>query len=66
MMGNTDGIGFLIGPEGGFDPAEISTLNSHPATIAADLGPRILRAETACVAALGVRQSIDDLPQQTP
>ena len=66
MMGRTDGIGFLIGPEGGFDPDEINTLNNHPATVAADLGPRILRAETACVAALGVRQSIDDLPPQTP
>lgn len=61
MMSNSDGIGFLIGPEGGFDPDEIKTLNNHTATVAADLGPRILRAETACVAALGVRQSIDDL-----
>lgn len=66
MMRQSDGIGFLIGPEGGFAPSEISTLTNHPSTLTADLGPRILRAETACVAALGVRQSIDDLPPKTP
>lgn len=66
MMRQSDGIGVLIGPEGGFDPSEVSSLLSHPSTVAADLGPRILRAETACVAALGVRQSIDDLPHKTP
>lgn len=66
MMRKSDSIGFLIGPEGGFAPSEISNLLNHPATVTADLGPRILRAETACVAALGVRQSIDDLPPKTP
>jgi len=41
---------FLIGPEGGFDPAEIDHLNQHPAVVKVDLGPRILRAETAAIA----------------
>lgn len=66
MMQQSDGIGFLIGPAGGFSPSEISAIKNHPSAVSADLGPRILRAETACVAALGVRQSIDDLPSQTP
>lgn len=38
---------FLIGPEGGFDPAELQRLGQHPAVVKVDLGPRILRAETA-------------------
>lgn len=38
---------FLIGPEGGFDPAELERLGEHPAVVKVDLGPRILRAETA-------------------
>lgn len=38
---------FLVGPEGGFDPAELERLSEHPAVVKVDLGPRILRAETA-------------------
>ena len=38
---------FLIGPEGGFDPAELEQLGGHPAVVKVDLGPRILRAESA-------------------
>ena len=41
----------LIGPEGGFSPAEFSTLDNSGA-IAISLGKTILRAETAAVAAL--------------
>lgn len=66
MMQKSDGIGFLIGPAGGFTPDEVSMVANHAMSVAADLGPRILRAETACVAALGVRQAIDDLPQESP
>lgn len=66
LMDGADGIGFLIGPVGGFAPDEVEMISGHPSSIAADLGPRILRAETACTAALGVRQSIDDLNQLTP
>jgi len=46
----------LIGPEGGFSPEEAERLRAHPATIAASLGPRILRADTAAVAALALAQ----------
>ena len=38
---------FLIGPEGGFDPIELERLGKHPAVMKVDLGPRVLRAETA-------------------
>jgi len=47
----------LIGPEGGFDPAETARLRTHPGVTAMSLGPRILRAETAAVAALVLWQS---------
>ncbi len=51
-------LAFLIGPEGGFAPTELDRLGNLPFSVAADLGPRILRAETAAVAALAVRQSV--------
>ena len=44
----------LIGPEGGFDDAERAAIRSHPQARAITLGPHILRAETAAVAALSV------------
>ena len=42
----------LIGPEGGFDDAERAAIRAHPAARAITLGPRILRGETAAIAAL--------------
>ena len=49
-------IAVLIGPEGGFDPEEIIIAkNSGFHTIS--LGPRLLRAETAPVAALAILQN---------
>jgi 16S rRNA (uracil1498-N3)-methyltransferase len=42
----------LIGPEGGFDPEERRLLLAHPAAVRIGLGPRILRADTAAVAAI--------------
>ncbi len=55
----------LIGPEGGFTPAEAEQANA--AGIAAvTLGPRILRAETAAVATLAIVQHIKgDLGNET-
>lgn len=47
----------LIGPEGGFSPDERDRLRAHPATVPMGLGPRILRAETAAVAALVLWQA---------
>ena len=44
----------LIGPEGGFTDEENAALRSHPSAKAVSLGPRILRADTAAVAALSV------------
>jgi 16S rRNA (uracil1498-N3)-methyltransferase len=46
----------LIGPEGGFSDAERKRLHALPFAHAISLGPRILRADTAAVAALTVWQ----------
>ncbi|MEL6477005.1 MAG: 16S rRNA (uracil(1498)-N(3))-methyltransferase [Pseudomonadota bacterium] len=48
----------LIGPEGGFSPEEAARLRAHPGSHAVSLGPRILRADTAAVAALTVWQTL--------
>lgn len=47
----------LVGPEGGFNEAEAQMLNLCPFVKNLNLGPRILRAETAVVSALSVWQS---------
>ncbi len=47
----------LIGPEGGFDPAERERLRSLPFVTAVTLGPRILRADTAAICALTLWQA---------
>jgi 16S rRNA (uracil1498-N3)-methyltransferase len=47
-------LGLLIGPEGGFDRAELDAARSYPFVKPIGLGPRILRAETAAVAGLSV------------
>lgn len=47
----------LIGPEGGFSPAEQDRLRALPFVHALSLGPRILRADTAAVAALTLWQA---------
>ncbi len=51
-------ITILIGPEGGFDENERRRLMLLPGTIVISLGPRILRADTAGVAALAVVQAV--------
>lgn len=51
-------MAFLIGPEGGFGPKDISLLTPHPFVRFCQMGPRILRAETAAVAALTCYQSL--------
>jgi 16S rRNA (uracil1498-N3)-methyltransferase len=48
----------LIGPEGGFDDDERKLLGARDFVIAAGLGPRILRAETAALAALALWQAV--------
>ncbi len=47
----------LIGPEGGFAPEERTTLLARENVLRLSLGPRILRADTAAVAALAVMQA---------
>jgi 16S rRNA (uracil1498-N3)-methyltransferase len=47
----------LIGPEGGFSPAERQRLRGLSFTTAASLGPRILRADTAAISAMTLWQA---------
>jgi 16S rRNA (uracil1498-N3)-methyltransferase len=47
----------IIGPEGGFTDDENAAIRANPAAVAVSLGPRILRADTAAVAALSVWMS---------
>jgi 16S rRNA (uracil1498-N3)-methyltransferase len=50
-------LGLLIGPEGGFSDDERTRLRALPFVVPISLGPRILRADTAAVAALAVIQA---------
>lgn len=53
LQGLTGGkLAVLVGPEGGFSDSEQKLLRGKPFTRAISLGPRILRADTAAVAAL--------------
>jgi 16S rRNA (uracil1498-N3)-methyltransferase len=53
----SDGIDILIGPEGGFADEERALLLRQPRILRLSLGPRILRADTAGVAALALVQA---------
>src|SRR5258705_136933 len=48
----------LPGPEGGFAEDERALLLRQPQTLRLSLGPRILRADTAAVAALALAQAV--------
>ena len=48
----------LTGPEGGFDPEERAALRALPFVMPVSLGPRILRADTAALAALAIWQAV--------
>lgn len=50
-------LAVLIGPEGGFDGQERDALLALPSVLRVSLGPRILRADTAAVAALALVQA---------
>jgi 16S rRNA (uracil1498-N3)-methyltransferase len=50
-------LGLLVGPEGGFSEEERRQLRALPFVTAIPLGPRILRADTAAVAALALIQA---------
>jgi len=50
--------GFLTGPEGGFAQSELDALRQLPFATAVGVGPRILRAETAALAAVACWQAL--------
>ena len=52
------GWGLFIGPEGGFATDEVDHLRGQPFVIPAKLGPRILRTDTAAIAALSLWQAV--------
>jgi 16S rRNA (uracil1498-N3)-methyltransferase len=51
------GVSVLVGPEGGFDPDERDALMRAEHVVRLSLGPRVLRADTAAVAALALVQT---------
>jgi len=51
------GVSLLIGPEGGFEESERQAIARLPRALRLSLGPRVLRADTAAVAALALIQS---------
>jgi len=57
MAAGADCGAILIGPEGGFSPAERARIRALPSAVAVSLGPRILRADTAAIAALTLWQA---------
>jgi len=57
----------VIGPEGGFSGDELEALRRMNNVVAVGLGPRILRADTAALAALACWQAlIGDWQRPTP
>jgi len=59
------GVGLLVGPEGGFDDEERAAILAAPRVLRLSLGPRILRADTAAVAALALIQAtLGDWPKR--
>ena len=50
--------GLLTGPEGGWDDAERAAIRAHPQARPITLGPRILRGETAAIAATALWMGI--------
>lgn len=50
-------LGLMVGPEGGFSPEERAALRAKDFVLPISLGPRILRADTAAVAALAIIQA---------
>jgi 16S rRNA (uracil1498-N3)-methyltransferase len=49
----------LIGPEGGFDDAERIVISATSGAVPVSLGPRILRADTAAVAAVAIWMAVN-------
>jgi len=51
-------VAVLLGPEGGFSPEERALLLAKPYTVRLSLGPRVMRADTAAVAALALVNAV--------
>lgn len=51
-------VAFLVGPEGGFTPEELDDLRKLAFVVPVGLGPRVLRADTAALAALACWQAV--------
>jgi 16S rRNA (uracil1498-N3)-methyltransferase len=51
-------LAVLVGPEGGFSEAERTQISGKPFALAISLGPRVMRADTAAVAALAVVNAV--------
>jgi 16S rRNA (uracil1498-N3)-methyltransferase len=58
QMPATDAYAIMTGPEGGFARSELDALGKLPFVNAVGLGPRVLRADTAALAALSCWQAI--------
>ena len=52
------GVALVVGPEGGFSQEERTALLKHDKVVRLSLGPRILRADTAAVAAMALVQAV--------
>jgi 16S rRNA (uracil1498-N3)-methyltransferase len=57
-VANEGPCAILTGPEGGFDPSERQNLHARDFVTPVTLGPRILRADTAALAALAIWQAV--------
>ncbi|MEM1133864.1 MAG: 16S rRNA (uracil(1498)-N(3))-methyltransferase [Pseudomonadota bacterium] len=57
LVDNPGPAAILIGPEGGFTDSENRMIRQHPQSVLVSLGPRILRAETAALAAISLWMS---------
>lgn len=64
--GTTGPHAILTGPEGGFALAELDALKKLPFVSALGLGPRVLRADTAALAALAVFQALAEEGRKSP
>ncbi|WP_431282997.1 16S rRNA (uracil(1498)-N(3))-methyltransferase [Humitalea sp. 24SJ18S-53] len=58
LAGRRPPLALLVGPEGGFAGAELDDMTRRAFVVPTSLGPRILRADTAVVAALAVMQAL--------
>ena len=57
LAGLAPPVAVLVGPEGGFSGGELDALRRRAFVTAVGLGPNILRAETAVIAALALVQA---------